>query len=142
MHLSYSQDEKQMLANIDQTKNSIDRNKNSFTKTEKTDSAGYKYIYTKNHTLQLVLIDYKEQGIDKKVVWYFSGKQLVYAEQTLTNVSSGKLVDNEKVYLSNGHIIAWLDSQNNKQVADADKIKAYDVLLAAYSDHLIKEYSK
>jgi hypothetical protein len=88
------------------------------------------------------MVDYKEQDIDKMVMWYFLNRQLIYTEQTWTNVVSKKIVDNEKVYLNNGHIIAWLDSQNKEQEADAEKMKAYDVLLAAYADHLVKEYSK
>ncbi len=131
-----------MLAKIDDIKNSIEHTKGTCIKTEKTDSSSSKYIYTKNHVLQLVIVDYKEQDIDKKVLWYFSNKQLVYTEQTWTNIVSKKVVDNEKVYLNNGHIIAWLDSQNKEQEADAEKMKAYDVLLAAYADHLVKEYSK
>lgn len=131
-----------MLAKIDEIKLSIEHSKASYVKTEKIDSGSSKYIYTKNHVLQLVIVDYKEQDIDKKVLWYFSNKQLVYTEQTWTNNVSNKIVDNEKIYLNNGHIIAWLDSQNKEQEADAEKIKAYDVLLAAYADHLVKEYSK
>jgi hypothetical protein len=131
-----------MLAKIDIIKNSIEQNKATCLKTEKTDSSGSKYIYTKNHVLQLVMVDYKEQDIDKKVEWYFSNRTLVYVNQTWTNLISKKIVDNEKVYLNNGHIIAWLDSQNKEQEADADKINAYDLLLAAYADHLVKEYSR
>jgi hypothetical protein len=138
----HAQADKQMLAKIDNIKSSIEHNKATCLKTEKTDSSSSKYIYTKNHVLQLVIVDYKEQGIDKKVLWYFANKQLVYTEQTWTNTVSNKIVGNEKVYLTNGHIIAWLDSQNKEQEADTEKIKAYDVLLAAYADHLVKEYSK
>lgn len=138
----YAQADKQILLKIDNIKNSIEHNKASCLKTEKTDSGGCKYIYTKNHVLQMVMVDYKEQNIDKKVEWYFANRQLVYAEQTWTNMVSKKPVDTEKVYLNNGHIIAWLDGQNKELEADAEKINAYDVLLAAYADHLVKEYSK
>ena len=105
--------DKEQIADIDQMRQEIKSNLSSYLKTENiNDSSGYRYVYRKDKELKLIMIEYKDrrdQGkyIDKKVVWYFSNGHLIYSEQTWTDIATGELVDNQKFYLNEQHLIAW-----------------------------------
>jgi hypothetical protein len=110
--------DKEKIADIDQMRQEIKSNLNSYRKTENiNDSNGYRYVFRKDKELKLIMIEYKDkrdQGkyIDKKVVWYFSNGHLIYSEQTWIDIATGELVDNQKFYLDDQYLIAWFKLEN------------------------------
>jgi hypothetical protein len=131
-----SAEKKQMLS-IDNTKENIKNSIGTFTKVEKfKDETGNRYAYFKDSVLQLITVYYKEKNVDKNVEWYFSNDQLIYAEQKWTESETGKIVNNEKFYLSGGHLIVWIKTDNTKVDPSSQNFKYFDNKLGVYAEKL------
>ena len=126
------------LTSIDKIQLEIKNNIANFQKVEKfkNNNLGYRYVYLKDKEIQLITLLAKDGSIDKNVEWYFSKGQLIYSQQIWTDTTTGKIVDNEKFYLSNGQLIAWINGEktidnssqefkdaNNQLIAYIDKLK-------------------
>ena len=124
---SQAKSDKEQIADIDKIKKEIKANLNSYTKTERAKSSeGYRYVYTEGKDLRLVAVYFKDTIEDKNVEWYFYNNQLIYSTQVWTNRASKKIIDNEKFYLNNERLFAWIragkkidvNSKDFKKVAD------------------------
>lgn len=124
--------EKQQMKNIDKIKHEILKNIGTYQKIEKfKDSTGYRDVFIKDKELQLVIVDFKDKQdadklIDKKVEWYFSKGELIFSQQIWTDLKSDKIVDNERFYICNGHLIKWFKfknwmDKNEQEFKDADR---------------------
>ena len=85
------------------------------------DSTSRRNIYSNaEKELQLISIYIKRDGMDKYVVWYFSNNHLIYSEQVWTDSRTGELVDNEKLYMSNDHLIYYVSNGQPMDSASKD----------------------
>jgi hypothetical protein len=141
----YSQTDQDQIVDIDKTRKEIVKNIDSYRQTENNkDSVSYRYVYREGNDLKLIMIEYKDRRyggkyIDKKVEWYFSKGHLIYSEQTWTDIPSGKLVDNEKCYLNDQHLIAWIKFENKTVDKTSREFIDADTQLVAYGVKLQKE---
>jgi hypothetical protein len=120
----FAQTEKQISA-IDKQWQKIKSNISSFTKEVKVENnTGYRFVYSKDKELQMITVSYKDQDVDKKVFWYFVNGKMIYSEQTWTNTSTGKIVDNEKFYFDNERLFAWIKDNKSIDTASNDFKKA------------------
>jgi hypothetical protein len=135
----FAQTNKQQITDIDKARQEIRNNIQNFQKIEKVrDSTGSRYVYLKEKELQLITVNYRDKNVDKTVEWYFSNGQLIYSEQVWTEIKSNKTIDNEKFYLSNGHLISWTKEDiivdNNSQ-----EFMDVDAQLTTYASKLIED---
>ncbi len=138
----FAQSENQKIIEIDKTKLEIRNNISTLHKVvEVQDSAGYRYSYYNANGLTLISIYYKDKNIDKYVDWYFSNGQMIYTELTWTDNVTNKLIDNEKFYLSDGHMINWLKSGTKPVDITSKEFKQMDTLLVAYGGELETRYA-
>ena len=62
---------------------------------------------------QLISIDVKEDGVNKFVEWYFKDGQIFYSEQIWTEEKTGKRLDHQKAYYSEGNLSLWIKNGIN-----------------------------
>lgn len=120
----------QQVADIDKAKQEIDNNVGNFHKIDEfKDSNGYTYVYKNDKELTLITLYRKDQNIDKHVEWYFMDGKMIYAEQTWADNKTSKLIDNERLYFSSGHLINLISNgktvdTDSKKFSDADNAVA------------------
>lgn len=91
----------------------IKANKGKYQEVEKVHTVtDDKYVYLKGNETKLITIKTLYNGIEKHVSWFYSNGQLIYTEQLGIDPASKKIVDNEKCYLRNGQLIAWVNTDN------------------------------
>jgi hypothetical protein len=143
---AYSQSDAQQIDDIDKLRQEIKNNISTYQKTEvecdTTGSTGYRYVYKNGSDLKLIAIEYKDKRdpgkyIDKKVEWYFSNGHLIYCEQVWTDIPTGKIVDDERFYSNDQHLIAWIKSENEKVDSTSQEFKDVDAQLVAYGNKLV-----
>lgn len=143
-----AQTDKQKISSIDKIKEEIKNNLPTLTLSENlsvNDSIGngYRRVYRKNAELKLIQVEYKEAGglgknISKKVEWYFSNGTLIYSEVLWTDLSTNKVIDHQKLYLDDTHLIAWIKSGDVSVDANSKEFKETDANLRAYGMELAK----
>jgi hypothetical protein len=102
-----AQNEEQ-IREIDVIRQETDKNLDNYEKEEKVnDSTSNKYVYTLDKELKLITVEVNEQGINKKVRWYFEKGKFIFSEQIWKNISSAKLIDDEKFYVNNNNLVAY-----------------------------------
>jgi hypothetical protein len=88
---------------------------------------GYRYVYTKEKDLILITVYYKDPtNIDKNVAWYFHNGQLIYSEKNWTDRATKKIVETEKAYLTDEHLLAWFINDRKEDTASKDFKKMAD----------------
>lgn len=141
----YSQTDKQQIADIDKIRIEIKNNLDSFQKIEKfKDTTGYRYEYKKDNELKIIMVQYKDRRdpgkyIDKKVEWYFSNGHMIYTELIWTDIATNMEVDNQKCYLNDQHMIAWIKFDNTTVDKNSQEFKDMDTKLVAYGIKLKEE---
>src|SRR5438045_7079970 len=104
---AFAQD--QEIKNIDKYTSDLNINLCAFQKIEKyKEDIESRYVYSKDNEIQLITLKYTENNIEKNVAWYYSKGQLIYSEQTWVDVSTKKILDHQKFYLSDGHLVSWM----------------------------------
>jgi hypothetical protein len=132
--------DQQLMLSIDNVRIGIKNNIASLTKVEKfKDSTGYRYAYFKEKDLQLITVYFKDQNIDKNVEWYFSNGKLIYSEQTWINTELGQIVDNEKYYLDDNRLIAWVKTDKSLVDKTSHEFIEVDSKLPVYGEKLQKD---
>ena len=139
----FCQTQSSRMTDIDKICREIDNNLNVYQKIKQMDdSNGSRYEYMdKNGKLKLVTIEYKDRSVtgeytDKKVRWYFSNDVMIYSQQVWTNIPSHKIVDNEKFYMNNNNMIAWIKSDGKSVDKQSTQFKDVDTKLYAYGAKL------
>lgn len=136
----YSQTDKKQIADIEKVTKEIKNNIGKYKKTEELkDSVGNsRYIYKDGNELKLVTIYFQDTDANKNVEWYFTNGQLIYSQQTWTDKKTNKVVDNQKCYLSSGHLITWV--KNDKLVdTNSEEFKKVGVDLPVYGTKMFAE---
>ena len=77
------------------------------------DSKAEKIIYHTDSIAQLISIEMKEDGIHKFVEWYFKDGQIFYSEQLWTEINTGKRIDFQKAYYTEGMLSLWIKNGIN-----------------------------
>jgi len=140
---AYSQSDAQQITDIDKLRQEIKNNISTYQKTVViNDTNGYRHVYKNGSDLKLIAIEYKDRRdtgkyIDKKVEWYFSNGHLIYCEQVWTDIPTGKIVDDERFYSNDLHLIAWIKSETGKVDATSQEFKDVDAQLVAYGNKLV-----
>lgn len=136
---------KEQIADIDKKRQEIRNNISNYRQTQNhTDSNGYSYVYKQDTALKLIMIEYKDRRdtgkyIDKKVEWYFSNGHLIYSEQIWTDIATGKLVDNQKFYLDDRHMIAWIKFDNEAIDITSQEFIDIDAKVVLYGKKLMEK---
>lgn len=144
----YSQTQEQQISSIDKIKEEIKNNIATLTLTENVNvndsiGNGYRRVYRKNSELKLIQVEYKEAGglgknVSKKVEWYFTNGILIYSEVLWTDLATNKVIDHQKLYLDQTHLIAWIKLDNISVDVNSDEFKETDANLRAYGIELAK----
>lgn len=136
----FSQTVESQLTKLDSLKEVITQEIPGYSKLEKINKkTGHRLVYTKGHEIKLITVFSKDKDLDKNVSWYFANGELFYSEQKWTDSSTGSLVNNEKFYLTNGHLIAWIKTDNSFVNRDSEEFKDIDKKLVDYGKILITE---
>jgi len=77
------------------------------------DSKAEKIIYHTDSIVQLISIELKEDGINKFVEWYFKDGQIFYSEQLWIEMNTGKRIDYQKAYYTEGVLSLWIKNGIN-----------------------------
>lgn len=139
IHYVNGQTPKDKLKEIDRLKDSIEANKESFTKTEKVNNGvDLKWVYKDNGGIVLIEVTTLDENLIKHVEWYFNQNRLCYAEQEWRIPIENKITDRQKFYISEGKLINWV--KNGLTVSpDCAEFKEVSAQLAAYAETLLKE---
>ncbi len=77
------------------------------------DNKAEKLVYHQDSVAQLISIEVKEDGVNKFVEWYFKDGQIFYSEQIWTEEKTGKRLDHQKAYYSEGNLSLWIKNGIN-----------------------------
>lgn len=118
----------------------IDSHIQSYKKEETGDSTSHSAAFSKDSELKLIRVEVKQDGLQKKVEWYFAGGELIYCEQTWMEESPGLCMDHQEFYLHEGHLMAWL--KQGKQVdINSEEFKYLDAALVSYGKKMLSLHS-
>jgi hypothetical protein len=131
----FAQTDSLQILEINKTKQEIKDSLPTYKMVEKdTDpGGGYRHAYILNNEVVLTIIYHRDGNIDKYVEWYFSKGELIFSEQTWTNATTEKIVDNEKFYLREGRLFAWIKKDDRFVDPDSKPFKNFDSGLEAYA---------
>ncbi len=140
----FAQSNNNQIAAIDKTKEEIKSNLANFQLIDSGKTAsGSVFAYSKDKQLQFVTINVldKEQHITKHIEWYFLGGHLIYSEQLWTNSSTGEVINNEKFYVSDSHLIDWIKTGKDHVDPAADAFKKMAEMILAYGEKQEVKYA-
>lgn len=121
------------LKNIDKSVKEIRDNLATYNKVEKINTKeGSRFAYLKDKDLKLITVSSIEPTIEKKVEWFYFDGQLSYAETNWFDITTGKIIFNEKCYLQNGHLISWTNARDKVPDPETIEFKKMEVDLVAY----------
>lgn len=125
----FAQNEDQ-IRTIDVIRQETDKNLDNYEKEEKVnDSTSNKYVYTLDKELKLITVEVNEQGLNKKVRWYFEKGKFIFCEQIWKNIASDKLIDDEKFYVNNNNLVAYFIFEKKIDPASSEYKYVADKLL-------------
>ena len=134
---------KEIMLEIDKTTIEIKNNLNTYNKIEKNNSSdNYKNIYFNNKELKLISIKATEATLEKNVDWYYVDGVLTYSETNWLNIKTKKTIKHEKQYLKNGHLIAWINSDNNQVENTSSEFRSLETELTTYGEKLKSDIYK
>jgi hypothetical protein len=73
------------------------------------------------------------------VQYFFSDSQLIYVNQTHTDLNQIKTID--RLYLNNGRLIKWIEPAGTLKDNKTGEFLKSDIDLADYANELIKDFS-
>jgi hypothetical protein len=118
--------------NIDKAKQEISSNINTFEKVEiYKDEISYNYNFLKDGKLQIKVVYVIQDGIEKKVEWYFERNKLIFAEQIWTDINTKNIVQNSKAYVKNSTLIEWINNGVSVD-SNSEEFKNYQKELKEY----------
>jgi hypothetical protein len=128
-----AQTEKQKMQNIDKTIRDIKSNMSTFQKIERVNKPeAYSFVFLKDKELQLISVKVIEDNLEKNVEWYYVNDVLVYAETLWLDYKTKEVVKNEKMYLDNGHLIAWINPEGKFVDKSSSEFKNVDSTITDY----------
>ena len=133
MMQGFAQSDSVRIIDIDKTIQEI-KNDTTIHMVEKAkeQGGGYRHAYIKDKELKRTTVYHRDQNTDKSVEWYFSNGQLIYSEQIWTIIKSQKIVDDEKFYLADGHLFAWIKMNGKYVDKDSKQFKGFEDGLEGY----------
>jgi hypothetical protein len=139
-----SQTGETQTSNIDKVRQEIKNNINNYQKIENIQTkTGFRSTYKKGKELKLIVVEVKDsiglgKCLDKKVEWYFSKGYLIYSEQIWTDLEANKIVDHQKLYLDDKHLISWIKNENQSLDINSKEFKETEATLMAYGVTLVE----
>ena len=125
------------LERIKVTIDQIDNEKSTYKLIEQfKNSEGSRYSYVKNGELKKVSINTQHENLNKKVDWYFDNGKIIYSEQKWVD-SENKVVNNEKIFLSENQIIAWIKTDGRKVDKESQEFIDAELKLIDYANSLM-----
>lgn len=106
------------------------------------DSTGTRTAFIKGNELKLTRAEQREETIDRTVEWYFNNGQIIYCEQKWFLRANGKLFNNERLYLKDGKLLLWVNSEGKTVDPNSGAFKETAFALVNYSKQLLKEASE
>jgi hypothetical protein len=138
-----AQTAKEIMLEIDKATIEINSNLKTYNKIEKNISSdNYKNIYFNNKELKLISIKATESSLEKNVDWYYIDGVLTYSETNWLDINTKKTIKHEKQYLKNGHLIAWINSNNNNVENTSSEFRSLETELTTYGEKLKSDIYK
>jgi hypothetical protein len=118
---------------IDKQRQEIKSNIGNFNKIVKLeDKTGYKYVFLKGKELQLISVRSIENDIEKNVDWFVVDNKIIYCETLWLNITTKKIVGDDKNYFNNEHMIAWINTEGKFIDHTSDDFKSVDKEVASF----------
>jgi hypothetical protein len=128
------------IAGIEETVSKIRQNESSYKKAVKyRDSLGARTAFTKDGELMFTRAEIQEPTVKKKVEWYFDHGQIIFCEQVWTLIGSEKIFNHERIYLKDGKMLQWLNTQDQLVDPKSNAFRETEFYLLEYSKTLLKE---
>ena len=136
-HSLISGDTAQMIRDINvmagQTKNDI----GTYRKVVRDEDASkYRWHFFKGKELKLVQLRTHDESNEMFVEWYFNNGQLYYSEQNWTNTETKQLMQNNKMYLKDEILFAWISSQKGMVDTTSTDFNELAAALKKYAQEL------
>ena len=132
-----------VIHKIERTKSEIEKRKTSLKQKEiilnKEES---KIAYFNEDNLELISVRQIETNINKSVNWYFKGGVLMLSKTNWVDQKTNKIIKSEKQYLNNGHLIAWINSDNKFVDNNGPEFIKLDNELAEYGQKILNEATR
>jgi hypothetical protein len=141
--LSFSQADPKPFEEIQRQCELIKKELSSYKKVIKyKDSTGTRSVFLKNGELKLTRAEQREPTIDRTVEWYFNNGEIIYCEQKWILRSNNSVFNNEKLYLKDGKLLLWVNSEGKTVDPNSGAFKETAFSLINYSKQLLKEASE
>jgi hypothetical protein len=88
--------------------------------------------YRDKSVIKMITLVYKDNNLDKKTEIYYSNGQMIFHESIWTD-SNGKIVNDEKSYLQNHHLIKWIAGNGKEVDQNSNDFKWWDNQLSENS---------
>jgi hypothetical protein len=125
------------LERIKVTIDKIDNEKSTYKLIEQfKNSEGSRYSYVENGELKKVSINTQHEDLNKKVDWYFDNGKIIYSEQKWLD-SENKIVNNEKIFLSENQIVEWIKTDGQKVDKESQEFIDAELKLMGYANSLM-----
>jgi hypothetical protein len=128
-------DTAQQIRDINKLASQIKKDTVTYKKVVKDlDADKYRWHFYKGKELKLVETRGIDENNDMSVDWYFNNGQLIFSEQNWRDAKTKKLLQNQKMYLKNEILFAWISSV--KGMVDTTSLDFQDVAAG------LKRYAK
>jgi|GEM_PF-6451607 len=119
--------------------NFIENELSTYTKiVNQDDSMGLSNSFFKNDEIKKISVQMNEGKIIKQVVWYFENDQLIFSEQKWENQKDKTIVNNEKIYLIDHKLIAWIRTDGKLVKNNSQEFKNMESMSVAYAEGLVQ----
>ena len=94
--------------------------------------------YSSFDNYDIIKVKTTENGIEKKVRWFFYNDTLFYSDKVWTKISNNQIVDNDKCYLQKNSLQAWINSEEKSIDPNSPQFIKLNKELPEYASNLIK----
>jgi hypothetical protein len=115
----------EIKANIDQYRKKVEKSGESTLNIIKT-------TYSDKKVVKMVTLSYKDNNLDKRTEIFYSGGEMIFHESIWTD-NNGKIVNDEKSYLENHHLIKWITGNGKEMDKNSKEFQSWDRQLSESS---------
>lgn len=120
--------------------NYLEKGKNAKTKIEEFPN-GERTLTTFDNSA-IICIKHIEEGLEKKVRWFFNNDTLFYSDKIWTKISINQVVDQDKCYLLKNSLQVWLNADGRPIDPNSEEFIKLDKELPVYASNFLKRIHK
>lgn len=90
----------------------------------------------------IIKVKHIENGLEKKVRWFFNNDTLFYSDKLWTKISINQVVDQEKCYLQKNSLQVWLNADGRPIDPNSEEFINLDKELPIYASNFLKRIHK